>query len=48
MLAIFALIDEINSKSLAELNEINNDMQTMLEYNRKIIKQLPTNNSVIK
>lgn len=47
MLAIFALIDEINSKSLAELNEINHDMQTLLEHNRKIIKQLPRNNCVI-
>jgi len=47
MLAIFALIEQINSKSLAELNELNHDMQTMLEHNRNIIKQLPRNNSVI-
>ena len=48
MLAIFALIDKINSKSLAELNELNRDMQIMLEHNRNVIKKLPRNNSVIK
>ena len=48
MLAIFALIDKINSKTLEELNELNRDMQTMLEHNRNIIKQLPKNNCVIK
>jgi len=47
MLAIFALIDKINSKSLEELNELNQEMQTMLEHNRNIIKQLPRNKSVI-
>jgi len=48
MLAIFALIDRINTKSLAELNGINYDMQEILEHNRNIIKQLPRNNCVIK
>ena len=47
MLAIFNLIDEINSKSLDELNDINLDMQKLLEHNRKIVKNLPKNNAVI-
>jgi len=47
MLAIFQLIDEINSKSLDELNDMNIDMQKILEHNRNIIKQLPRNSSVI-
>lgn len=47
MLAIFDIIDEINKKSLKELNKINHDMQSILEHNRKIVKNLARNNTVI-
>ena len=47
MLAVFNLIDEINAKSIKELNEINKSMQSLLEHNRKIIKHLPKNSVVI-
>lgn len=47
MLAIFHVIDKINSKSIKELNDINHQMKTILEHNRKILKKLPKNNCVI-
>lgn len=47
MLEIFRVIDEINKKSMKELNEINYEIQSILEHNRNIIKQLPRNNIVI-
>lgn len=47
MLAIFKLIDEINSKSIEELNDINLHMQELLEYNRDVLKNLPKNDTVI-
>jgi len=47
MLEIFKLIDEINNKSLDELNVIYRDMLTILDYNRRILKHLKENNTVI-
>lgn len=47
MREIFRLIDEINSKSLDELNAIYRNMISVLDHNRSILKNLPKNNTVI-
>lgn len=47
MLEIFRIIDEINSMSLAKLNQLNVDMQDILNHNRQIIKNLPINEEII-
>lgn len=47
MLAIFNLIDYINSKSIKELNEIYTDMQEIIVHNHKMLQKLPLNNETI-
>ena len=44
---IFKIIDEINNKTLDELNDMYYDMHDILEHNRNIIKNLPYNPVII-
>lgn len=47
MAEIFKVIDYINSKSLDELNDMYRDMLDILQHNRNILKDLPTNTVII-
>jgi hypothetical protein len=47
MLQIFSVIDNINQKSIDELNEMYMEMLPILDHNRNILKTLPRDNKVI-
>lgn len=47
MLEIFKLIDTINQLSFEELNQIYQEMQPILEHNKRVIKDLPLNKTII-